>query len=174
MMGTQKTSKTRLLAERKIKAIADVKALSDQLANAQAILTDLEIAERVLASLGGPDEDDLFQDSRQEKGPLIQRIKSIEATAVEAPIATYAVIRTKEAIRQVMPYGEQLRKSEIIDAVQHLNPRVNATTVGVELSRMSKEGELHSLGKGVYLKVPEDKKVRTALSQSQDDGLGLV
>jgi hypothetical protein len=172
-MGSQKTSKSRLLAERKLKAIADVQALSDQLKVAQAMLADLETAERVLASLGGSDDDDLFQGVRQQP-TLIQRIKASEGTAVEIGTPTYAVIRTKEAIRRAMPYGEQLRKSEIIDAVQHLNARVNATTVGVELSRMSKEGELKSLGKGVYLRVPENQRVSGALEQEQNDGLNLV
>jgi hypothetical protein len=168
-MATLRTSKTRLLAERKSKAIEEVQSLTEKLKIAMSVLTDLETAERVLASLGESTDDDSSQETPKT---LLQNIKGVEATAANPPQNIGSVIRVKEAIRRVLPYGAQVKKSEIVEAVISLNGRLNPMTVGVELSRMSrKHGELISHGKGIYSRKNESSAV-TELSGFQTTLVG--
>jgi hypothetical protein len=168
-MATSKTSKSRLLAERKIKVslerdalAAQLAVIAKQLASLDNQLSELGIAERVLASLGGDDE---------ESNPSYGFDERLAAVLIEemAKPPGPSKLRVKDAIRQVMPASEEMvKKGSIIDAVQNLNPRFNATTIGVELSRMSKDGELFSDGKGSYRR--KNEKPADAVASSN---LGL-
>jgi hypothetical protein len=153
-MANIRTSKTRQLAERKLKLQQEAKALQDKLETVTNALNDLLIAERVLASLGeGPDESSVVELSKEQAPRAVGvSIKNLSDLFVAESMLKkqYAKPRVKELIRQAMPFRGHCHKRDLLAKILVSNNEVKETSVNVELGRMVATGELKSLGRGFY------------------------
>jgi hypothetical protein len=131
-----RSSKTRLLSEQKIHLRAEVQRLEGSLSAARLALSEVEIAERVLASL--------------ESWAMPTELAQAIAPALHnEPRKLPKKQTTRAFICSVMPIGKAMAKQSILDAVARLAD-LNQATVGVELSRMVKADLLVSNKRGTY------------------------